>query len=269
MKVINKNNAFPVNAWFDRHFHGNFLFSESPLKDGMNKQKYPLGDKIISSRVLNHWYDMGIVTDDRPEGKGWKKFSLSEIIWLVIVKRLRNFGLDLQRIKQVKEQLDRYNSEENKSKCPLLDFYVVVAMTSTVPIKLIVFESGQAELVRQIDIDVGNMFQLIREDFISIDLNKLLNRLLNQEEIKADYLNYNVSPIAREVENALLIDDIISVTIKVKDKEYVMDKKYFTKDKIKAEALMSVLKFGELIEKKNNGKSTYQVTKPKKIKKKG
>ena len=47
---------------------------------------------------------------------------------------------------------------------------------------------------------------------------------------------------------------------------FSLDEKFFLRDKAKANALMSVLKFGELIEKKNGNKSTYEITKKKKIK---
>ena len=52
----------------------------------------------------------------------------------------------------------------------------------------------------------------------------------------------------------------------LKGKDYIIDEKFFMKDRTKANALMSVLKFGELVEKKNGGRSTYEVTNKKKIK---
>ena len=68
-----------------------------------------------------------------------------------------------------------------------------------------------------------------------------------------------------QIEDSISTDDIQSVTIRVKDKDYIIDEEFFTKDRKIANALMSVLKFGELVEKKNNGKSTFQVTNKKKI----
>jgi len=156
------------------------------------------------------------------------------------------------------------------SKCPLLDFYMLIAIHSTIPIKLIVFESGQAEIVRQIDIDLGNTLESITEDFISIDINKLLNKLLIKKNIKTDYLGYNdipKSPLIKQIEESISVDDIQSISICVKGKDYLINEEFFTKDRTKANALMSVLKFGELVEKRNSGKSTYQVTRKKKIQK--
>jgi DNA-binding transcriptional MerR regulator len=270
MKIKDRDNKFLASDWFDINFFGGFLLSDTLIKDKFNEGKYTIGSEKISSRVLNHWCENGIIKDNRPNGKGWSKFSFSEVIWIEIVVKLRNFGLDLKRIKEVKEQLDFYNNENNKSKCPLLDFYLTVALTSKIPIKLIVFESGQANIVRQIDIDLANELECITEDFILIDINKLLNNLLTKKEVKADYLNYNQipkSPIVKQIEESLSANDIQSIIIKVKDKDYIIDEEFFINDRIKANALMSVLKFGELVEKKNSGKSTFKVTNKKKIEK--
>jgi stalled ribosome alternative rescue factor ArfA len=144
-----------------------------------------------------------------------------------------------------------------------------VAIFSKIPIKLVVFESGQAEIVRQIDIDLANHIGLIKEDFISIDINKLLNKLFTKKNIETDYLGYADIPkshLIKQIEDSISAEDITSITIKMKDEDYIIDEKFLLKDRVKANALMSVLKFGELIEKKNAGKSTYQLTNKKKIK---
>ena len=262
------NNTFPTSDWFDFNFF-EFAKSNISIKKQFNKQNLKVNDSRLSSRVLNHWYVSGIINDNRPNGKGWKKFSFSEIVWVHIVFKLRSFGLDLKRIKGVKDHIDEFNSIDEISNCPLLDFYMYVAISSKIPVKLIVFESGQAEIVRQLDIDLANTVGLISEDFISIDINKLLNKLFTKKNIKTDYLGYSdvpKSPLVKQIEDSISAEDITSIIIKIKDEDYVIDENFFMKDKAKANALMSVLNFGELIEKKNGGKSTYQVTNKKKIK---
>jgi len=270
MEKEKRKNLFFANDWFDINFLANFIHSDSKIKKTFNEKNNKIGDERLSSRVLNHWYEAGIINDDRPNGKGWKKFSFSEIVWISIVFKLRGFGLDLKKIKQVKDQIDKYNSPENISKCPLLDFYMFIAMFTSTPVKLIVFESGQADIVRQIDIDVANEIGCITEDFISIDINKLMNKAFAEKEIKADYLSYNKAPksdLIEQIENSISTKDIKSITIKVKDKNYVIDESFIMNDRVKANALLSLLKFGELVENKSSGKSTFTVTRKKKINK--
>ena len=270
-KLINeRKNVFPASDWFDLNFLAGFLHSDLNIVKQFNQQTYTIGEEKLSSRVLNHWYQSGIITDDRIDNKGWKKFSFSEIVWIRIVIKLRKFGLDLQRIKKVKEQIDYYNTKDSKSKCPLLDFYMLVAITSTIPIKFIVFESGQAEIVKQSDIDIANQLNLINEDFISIDINKLLDKALTKKKVKADYFNSiktSDNPLFTQIEESLSKNNIQSVTIKTNDKDYLIDEVFFTKDGREARTLTNMLEYGKVIENKNAGKSTYQITNQKKIKK--
>ena len=270
-KLINeRKNVFPASDWFDLNFLAGFLHSDLNIVKQFNQQTYTIGEEKLSSRVLNHWYQSGIITDDRLDNKGWKKFSFSEIVWISIVIKLRKFGLDLQRIKKVKEQIDYYNTKDSKSKCPLLDFYMLVAITSTIPIKFIVFESGQAEIVKQSDIDIANQINIINEDFISIDINKLLDKTLTKKKVKADYFNSiktSDNPLFTQLEESLSKNNIQSVTIKTNDKDYLIDEVFFTKDGKEARTLTNMLQYGKVIENKNAGKSTYQITNQKKIKK--
>ena len=265
-----RKNSFAASDWFDMNFLGDFIHSKSDNKKRITEQVFRIKDEKLSSRVLNHWYEVGILKDDRPNGKGWKKFSLSELVWIQIIIKLRSFGLNLFKIKRVKNEIDFYNSIDKISKCSLLDFYIMIASNTSIPVKFVVFDSGEADIVRQVDIDIANMCNMITEDFISIDLNKLLSKLLKKKDIKADNLNDSYSPkssLVKQIEKSLSNEDIQSVTIRVKNRDYIIDEEFFTKDRVKANALMSVLQFGSLVEIKNAGTSTYQVTKQKKIKK--
>ena len=100
--MMNRNNTFHASDWFDMNFLVEFLNSDLKIIREFNEQKFTIGEENISSRVLNHWCEMGLITDDRVDKKSWKKFSASELLWIRIIIKLRNFGLDLKRIKQVK-----------------------------------------------------------------------------------------------------------------------------------------------------------------------
>ena len=264
----NRNNILPENDWFDLNFLGGFLHSDFNIIKKFNKQKFTVAEENISSRVLNHWYEMGIISDDRENKKNWKKFSVSELVWIRIVLKLRNFGLDLKRIKQVKEKIHFYSNKKSISKCPLLDFYMLVAISSTIPIKFIVFESGQAEIVRQLDIDMANQLQLLSEDFISIDLNKLLNKMFTKKTIRADYFNYSKTNIEKEVFNSLYLEEIKSFSIKItKGNKFLVKKDKITSSKKEMESMVNKLEYveGSIVKK---GKIKYhKIEEQKRIKK--
>ena len=266
--ITDRKNTFTANDWFDINFLAKFLHSDLKIIEQINQQTYTIGEEKLSSRVLNHWYKAGIITDDRPNNKGWKKFSFSEIIWMHIVIKLRKFGLDLKKINGVKQQIDFYNSKESKSKCPLLDFYILVAINSDIPIKFIVFESGQAEIVKQTDIDFANQLEFITEDFITIDINKLLDKIITKKSIKADYFNYNKTEIEKEIFHSLYIDEDKSITIKLNNgKEFLVNKEKVLSSKKEMESLLNKLAYAQGSTIKKGNKKYHKLEEQTKIKK--
>ena len=109
MKFIEKKNYLVDTDWFDYQFIEQFLYKDLKIKKKLNEPLYTIGGENISSRVLKHWHDKGILEDNRLKNKGWRKFSFSEVIWISIVNKLRRFGMDLKSIKKVKQYFDVYN----------------------------------------------------------------------------------------------------------------------------------------------------------------
>ena len=275
--MMNRNNTFHASDWFDMNFLVEFLNSDLKIIREFNEQKYTIGEENISSRVLNHWYEMGLITDDRVDKKSWKKFSASELLWIRIIIKLRNFGLDLKRIKQVKEQIYCYSKKDIVSKCPLLDFYMLVAISSTIPIKFIVFESGQAEIVRQVDIEIASQFQFIEEDYISIDINRLLNKMFTKKNIRADYFDFAKSEketdhsktdIEQEIFNSLYLEEVKSFSVNItKDGNFLVKKERFTNSKKEMDSMLNKLDYAEGSTVKKGKIKYHKIEEQKRIKK--
>ena len=275
--MMNRNNTFHASDWFDMNFLVEFLNSDLKIIREFNEQKYTIGEENISSRVLNHWYEMGLITDDRVDKKSWNKFSASELVWIRIIIKLRNFGLDLKRIKQVKEQIHYYSKKDIVSKCPLLDFYMLVAISSTIPIKFIVFESGQAEIVRQVDIEIASQFQFIEEDYISIDINRLLNKMFTKKNIRADYFDFAKSEketdhsktdIEQEIFNSLYLEEVKSFSVNItKDGNFLVKKERFTISKKEMDSMLNKLDYAEGSTVKKGKIKYHKIEEQKRIKK--
>lgn len=270
-KKLRNNSTFDID-WFDEHFWS-FHLADLNDKGGkvkrfLNKKTIRLAKKNISSRVITHWQEVGLITDDRHEGKGWRKFSISEIVWLTIIIKLRKFGFQLKKIKHVKEYLELYNSENNLSKCPLLDFYISYGYATKMPVKLIVFDDGEALLKRQTAIDLAKQYGSIVDDFISIDINQILSKLFKGMDNETDYLDYSFSPIEKEIQRAVLFEDIHSLTLKLKGGDtYFLDKEFIVTSKQEMNFLMQKLQYADAITSKKGNKSIYKLIEKKKIKK--
>ena len=87
--------------WFSENFKEFFkgVNVDGGNESFLNRRYFSLKETKISARTLNSWYKNNILNDDRIGGKGWSKFSFSELLWIGIVKELRNFGFSLKKIK--------------------------------------------------------------------------------------------------------------------------------------------------------------------------
>mgnify|MGYP006078070807 FL=1 len=250
--------------WYDENFICNFLYREMEVKELFNEKKYRISNKIITSRVLTHWQENGLISDDRPNGKGWRKFSFSELMWIGCMTKLRRFGLDLKRIKLVRNYLVMFSKENNQSKFPILDFYMAYGVQEKIPICLIVFDNGEALIGSQRSIDVAKQFKFIQDDFISIDIMKMMS---TKKEIGTDYITHSLTKIEKEFNKAIKFEDVKSITITTNNKDYMLDKEHIIGSRKEMNTLMNKINFGEAKEVKRKGKKIFKVIEKKKIKK--
>ena len=263
-----KRNFIPNVDWFDEHFTCNFLYSDLKVKEGLNERRNTLAKDEVTSRILTHWQSEGLISDDRPEGKGWRKYSISEQIWIKCIIKLRGFGMDLKKIKRVKEYLEIYYSDKNPSKYPELDFYIVLASASEEPVKLIVFQTGEAMLALQRHIDIALQYKMIVDDFISIDLNRIVNEGFKNKDIKTDYIDYAKSNIEKEVTKNIFEKGIRTIKLTIDNgNEYHLEHEYILDSKRELEGLFNKLKYAEKTEKKIGRKIIYKITDNKRIRK--
>ena len=269
MSINNTRNSLMDTDWFDINFLGSFLNDNHKVKKFLNEPRYHLADEKISSRILNDWHNAGILEDNRTKKQGWRKFSFSEVIWISVILKLRGFGMDFKKITRVKEYLTAYSSEKNESQFPELDFYIAHCISSKMPIKLLVFDTGEVLLGRQNAIDIAFKFNGIKDDFISIDIAKLINSRFKGKQIQPDYLDYSLTNIEKEVQKSIYFDDVKSLTLTIKDdKEILLSKEHIRNSKNEIKALLE--KVGDYYEESSvkKGKNKhYKLIEKKKVNK--
>jgi len=95
----------------------------------LNRSSREKGAETYSARVLNHWEKEGVIGNLRDGGRGWRKYSLLDRIWIQLVQQLRAFGYPLVNIKQLKEALDNQT---------LLEFAVGYSKLQKQPLRFLV-----------------------------------------------------------------------------------------------------------------------------------
>ncbi len=159
-----------------------FLKQEGIIKL-LTKKGDTLVNKSISSRMLNHWEELNLIDNNRENGKGWRKFSILDSVWMEIILELRNFGFPNDKILNVK---NHFLNTEGKHKIksvnqnPFLQFYVANAIAQRKQIYISVFSDGQIEFITASELSKNIKFDTIK-NFISINLNELLERIYEQK----------------------------------------------------------------------------------------
>ena len=74
--------------------------------DFFYEKKYRLTEENLSYRVVSHWEKLGLISSNRPADKGWRKYSIYDLMWLHIVMELRSVGYPLEQIKHAWESLE-------------------------------------------------------------------------------------------------------------------------------------------------------------------
>ena len=261
-----RNNKIVDKDWWLENFVKKFLNSKSITKTLLNEKRMKASSEFISSRVLNHWQNRGLIDDDRPEGKGWRQFSPSEMMWLGIIIKLRNFGMDFEKIKRVKEYLVSFQDADKTSKFPELDFYIMEGLNRRTRAKLLVFESGETILIRREDMEKAlKKYKVVKEDYISIDITNMFQSGIHGMDKNIEYLDFGITPIEKEIRDTLSIDGVKSVTISVKGKSYYIDKEILKKSKKEMDAVFDKLKYAKSTKHKRGGKVIYSITEKNKI----
>jgi DNA-binding transcriptional MerR regulator len=96
-------------------------------------------------RFINYLTSTGLL-DDRREttGKGWRKFSYSECIYLNIVVALRKFGVKIEAIKPVYKLFSQQYDNPKRARCLDLRWLdLLITVHAGIEMELIIQEDGQ------------------------------------------------------------------------------------------------------------------------------
>lgn len=75
---------------------------DQELKNLVTRKVLLAKDLPVSYRQINHWNEKGILMEKTQPGK-WREFSFMEYVWLLMVVKLREWGIGLQEIKRIRD----------------------------------------------------------------------------------------------------------------------------------------------------------------------
>lgn len=194
----------------------------SDLKEAREKfglKKYQVSETLTSYRMINHWCEIGLFDDDvqKSEG-GWRKFSMIDVVWLSVISELRKFGLGLDAIKKLKDNLFKKHLKHGPS---IFEFYISQAILAKKKVFVVSLSDGTGDVVmanQLLNIDYADLHSPLSDSFIAIDLNKIIEKTFNKPGLaKANISTLDLTPKEIEVISKIRLDDISEITTSIKD----------------------------------------------------
>ena len=170
-----------------------------------------------SHRILHHWDENNLIECARDSGKGWRRFSLLEEVWLRVIHSLREFGFPIDKIVQAKPAFFEPYSQEFP--CSLMEYYIGAALGWNEPISLLVFADGFAAPLSYSELQIAvKLFGLT--DHIHLNINEIL-RQTGLPDYSAPKFPFSVQLSAKEMQFLLFVrlKEFSSITIHFKNGE--------------------------------------------------
>lgn len=156
------------------------------LLTAMRAKKNTAIDANITPRTINYWSEIGLFDkNNQIADNKWHKFSFVDIAFILIVAKLRDFGMNLEKIKTTKKDLFKLVAitDENgntifNSQLSLLETAILLAFTlhNHGNIYLIVDNSGHTTYFMDESFVLNRDKGLLPTAYIHLNLNELLNK---------------------------------------------------------------------------------------------
>ena len=138
------------------------------IKERLKKEMvFKLSDTTISSRLYNHWVKIGIVNDNRINERGWRYFTITDIVWIEIVLELRSFGLESNKIKKVKKLLLSTSRLE------------LILRAQQREMEIAIIYNGVGIVGTRSEIHIAKESGIIAESYLSIDIDNIIKKVKN------------------------------------------------------------------------------------------
>lgn len=173
--------------------------------------KFSIQNEDANYRFINYLTSTGLL-DDRREitGKGWRKFSYVECIYLNIVVTLRKFGLKVDELKPIYELFSQsYDNQERAMYLGLSWLDILIAVHAGEEMEILIEEDGQVLVCDPITMRLFGT--RAAEGSLRVSLSTMVNQLrtangIQPIEIKHSFGDFTLSDA--EVDTIIAMRDL-------------------------------------------------------------
>lgn len=128
----------------DEYINGEAL---SVIRDFYRERRYTVKDTGVSYRNISNWKDKGVLPSyfDNIKSQEWTKFTRTELIWLRIVNILRMYGISLEKISEIKNEILHWDAKNNSYLN--FEYQLFLSVTTDVDLYLVVPPSGSSMVI--------------------------------------------------------------------------------------------------------------------------
>lgn len=142
------------------------------IRDFMTDRRYSVADTNATYRTINHWDESGLIPEGaKQDGSSWRKFTIVELAWLEAVSRMREFGLSIETIKKVKDNVINWDRKDKRYR--QFEFFLFYSLCSDHDPYIVVFRDGQGFLNTIEGVENAKMLNG-NQDILCISLKSLL-----------------------------------------------------------------------------------------------
>jgi len=199
----------------------------------LNTPRLPISS-VAQSRILNHWEKERVLNDKREDGKGWRKYSPMEVVWIYILIEPRKFNFSLSNIIVLKNSLEKMSNKVEFSEMPELELYVRHTLFKPKPLYLMVYPNGDGFVAFKDEIDQLKEFGVIGSH-ISIDLLTILKNVFPKLSLEVGFkIDGELSNSEKELLSDIRSGRFDKISLELKDGKF---KRYEASELIKDESL--------------------------------
>jgi len=127
--LIHYNSTLVENALVSYHNNGKNTSAK------LNNRTQRAASNDITTRVINYWEKEGLLTTFREGAAGWRKYSIMDNVWLLLIQELRTFGYPIESLKKLRANV----FEENKFTNDITPFYIECYIAVVLSLKISAF----------------------------------------------------------------------------------------------------------------------------------
>ena len=156
------------------------------LLTAMRAKKNTAIDANITPRTINYWSEIGLFDkNNQIADNKWHKFSFVDIVFILIVAKLRDFGMNLEKIKTTKRDLyklvaltDDNDQTIFESRLSVIETAILLAFSlqNHGNVYLLIENSGQATYFMDESFCLNRDRETLPDTYIYLNLNDLLHK---------------------------------------------------------------------------------------------